>query len=232
MPHVSLIRLAVDDVTAATAFYERLGWMLSAESVPATSSYLADGAVPLAVCRRIDADNAVQFVMHVDTDEEVDDMVTAAVAAGGRIVAPSTRSEAAYTARFSDPGGHVWEVTHEPGAVLGDDGRLLLRGLEHQRERERAANEETITRFVTSADDAHGQHVARLADEAMEELRRTYAALMARFGEEANSVVVATMLALGQRARATTFTTADHWIASAASTLVGGMVRREDPPRG
>jgi catechol 2,3-dioxygenase-like lactoylglutathione lyase family enzyme len=50
--HVSLITLGVTDLARATAFYERLGWRRSSASVEGVVTFLAGGAVALALYGR------------------------------------------------------------------------------------------------------------------------------------------------------------------------------------
>ena len=39
---------------------------------------------------------------------------------------PQTAFWGGYTGYFTDPDGHIWEVAHNPGFPLSDDGRLTL----------------------------------------------------------------------------------------------------------
>jgi uncharacterized glyoxalase superfamily protein PhnB len=46
---------------------------------------------------------------------------------GGRIVkAPETLSWGGYSGYFADPDGHLWELAHNPGFPLDDDGRIEI----------------------------------------------------------------------------------------------------------
>ncbi|MGI8695135.1 MAG: VOC family protein [Mycobacteriales bacterium] len=56
-----------------------------------------------------------------DTDEDVDEMVPRALAAGATIVTPPARQPWGYAAAFADPDGHVWMLRSD-GAVQAGHG--------------------------------------------------------------------------------------------------------------
>jgi len=137
--HVSLITLAVDDLTAATRFYETMGWRRSSASVDDTVAFLRGGAVVLGLFGREDlaADAgvapssgggpAVALAMNVPTEQVVDETLAAATRAGGRVSKPAQRTDwGGYSGYFEDLDGHLWEVAHNPGFRLMADGRVLL----------------------------------------------------------------------------------------------------------
>lgn len=139
MAHISLITLAVDDLTAATRFYEAMGWRRSAASVDGTVAFLRGGAVVLGLFGREDlaADAgvapsagggpAVALAMNVPTEQVVDETLAAATRAGGRVSKPAHRTDwGGYSGYFEDLDGHLWEVAHNPGFRLMADGRVLL----------------------------------------------------------------------------------------------------------
>jgi uncharacterized protein len=137
--HISLITLAVDDLTAATRFYETMGWRRSSASVDGTVAFLRGGAVVLGLFGRDDlaADAgvvpssgggpAVTLAMNVPNEPAVDETLAAAARAGGRISKPAQRTDwGGYSGYFEDLDGHLWEVAHNPGFHLMADGRVLL----------------------------------------------------------------------------------------------------------
>ena len=65
---------------------------------------------------------------NVRSADEVDAIVAAAAAAGATVTraARRRRSTAATPACFSDPDGHPWEIAHNPGFALAEDGALTL----------------------------------------------------------------------------------------------------------
>jgi uncharacterized protein len=137
--HVSLITLGVDDLAAATRFYEALGWRRSSASVDGTVAFLRGGAVVLGLLGRDDlaADAgvspsahdgaAVAFAMNVATEQAVDETLASATRAGGRITKAAQRTDwGGYSGYFEDLDGHLWEAAHNPGFVLLPDGRIVL----------------------------------------------------------------------------------------------------------
>jgi uncharacterized glyoxalase superfamily protein PhnB len=63
----------------------------------------------------------------VGSQEEVDRVIEQARAAGARIGRePAPTAYGGYAGVFIDPDGHPWEVAHNPGFELGDDGSVKL----------------------------------------------------------------------------------------------------------
>lgn len=141
MAHISLVTLGVSDLERAAAFYAALGWRRSPASVPGEVVFLQGGTVVLSLFGRDDfaADTGldlsaegtapVALAMNVASEGGVDDVLAAAAAAGGRVVIPGHRAAwGGYTSYLADPDGHLWEIAHNPGFGLNDDGRLVLPG--------------------------------------------------------------------------------------------------------
>lgn len=134
---VSLITLGVADVAAARAFYERLGWQ--GKEVEETVFFqagglgfilwgreklIADGNIPDPGS---DGFGGVALAHNVRSRHEVDEIIAAAEAAGAKITKrPEETFYGGYAAYFTDPDGHVWEVAHNPGFGLAEDGSLQL----------------------------------------------------------------------------------------------------------
>jgi uncharacterized protein len=69
----------------------------------------------------------VTLAHNVRSPEEVDAVVEEARAAGADIVRePAATFWGGYSAAFTDPDGHAWEIAHNPGFTLADDGSLEL----------------------------------------------------------------------------------------------------------
>lgn len=133
---VTLITLGVSDVAASKAFYERLGWTVGLE-VEETVFFQIGGSI-LALWGRdkLAADSAavdtggwggITLAHNVRSAEEVDRVIEEARAAGARIGRePGPTTWGGYTAVFLDPDGHPWEVAHNPGFPLAEDGSVSL----------------------------------------------------------------------------------------------------------
>jgi hypothetical protein len=134
---VSLITLGVADVAAARGFYEALGW--ECKEVEETVFVQAGGSAVVLWGRRKLAHDAgiedsgsdgfggVALAHNVRSPEEVDEVIAAAGAAGAKITKPAARTfYGGYAGYFADLDGHLWEIAHNPGFTLKDDGSLVL----------------------------------------------------------------------------------------------------------
>ena len=134
---VSIVTLGVADIARARAFYEALGWQ--GQEVEETVFFQAGGqAVVLWGRDKLAADSGVDddgrdtfdgvvLAHNVRTPDEVDDVVRRASAAGATVTRePSETFYGGYAGCFRDPDGHVWEVAHNPGFPLDDDGNLTV----------------------------------------------------------------------------------------------------------
>jgi catechol 2,3-dioxygenase-like lactoylglutathione lyase family enzyme len=134
---ISLITLGVSDYARAKAFYEAIGWS-AAMDVDDTAFFQANGVVlvlwgrdKLAADMGIADDGArwggVALAHNVASNEEVDRIIGEARANGAEITRqPSRTFYGGYAGAFRDPDGHLWEVAHNPGFGLTDDGSVIL----------------------------------------------------------------------------------------------------------
>ena len=69
----------------------------------------------------------ITLAHNVGSPDEVDRIVEDARAAGARISRePGATPWGGYSGVFVDPDGHPWEVAHNPGFTLAQDGALIL----------------------------------------------------------------------------------------------------------
>ena len=136
---LSLITLGVSDVNRSRRFYEQLGWQ--GQEVEETVFFQA-GCIVLTLWSReklaldsrieqVDGNSGgfsgVVLAHNVRSEGEVAEVITAVVKAGGRVTRqPQATFYGGYAGYFSDPDGHLWEVAHNPGFALGEDGSLTL----------------------------------------------------------------------------------------------------------
>ena len=136
-PRVSLITLGVADVNVARAFYEQLGW--EGRETEETVFFQAGGAVIVLWGRaKLAADaqvpdverpgfRGVALAHNVRSEQEVDEIVAAAEQAGATVTRPAGPTfYGGYSAYFTDPDGHVWEVAYNPGFALDANGSITL----------------------------------------------------------------------------------------------------------
>lgn len=134
---VSLITLGVANVDRARAFYEALGWKTDAEPGGEIVFFQTGGFI-LALWDRtkLAQDSGVRdsggwggiTVAHnVRSTQEVDAVLQEARAAGANITRAGAETFwGGYSGIFVDPDGHPWEVAHNPGWTLHDDGSVTL----------------------------------------------------------------------------------------------------------
>jgi uncharacterized glyoxalase superfamily protein PhnB len=103
------------------AFFEAGGVILSLWSA---SDMAKDAGIAL---ERPAGFRDVSLAWNCASPEEVDRAMARAAAAGARMVRKTeTVFWGGYTGYFADPDDHLWEVAHNPGFPLAEDGRLLL----------------------------------------------------------------------------------------------------------
>ena len=134
---LSLVTLGVADLGRARSFYEGLGWSSSGDVADDVVFFQAGGMV-LALWDRakLAEDSAVTdgggwggvtLAHNVRSPEEVDAAIDEARRAGARIGRePAETFWGGYSGVFVDPDGHPWEVAHNPGWTLNDDGSVTI----------------------------------------------------------------------------------------------------------
>jgi uncharacterized protein len=134
---VSLITLGVRDLARARAFYEALGWTTRAAPQDDVAFFQAGGMVVALWDRaQLAEDSGVEdsggwggltLAHNVRSPGEVDAVIEEARAAGAGIVRePAETFWGGYSAAFTDPDGHPWEVAHNPRWTIRDDGSIEL----------------------------------------------------------------------------------------------------------
>jgi predicted lactoylglutathione lyase len=134
---ISLVTLGVADVARSKAFYTALGWQ--GQEVQETVFFQAGsiavvlwGRDKLAADSRIedtgtDGFGGIALAQNLRSRPEVDALVAAAEAAGATVTKPPEETfYGGYAGVFLDLDGHAWEVAHNPGFTLAEDGSLIL----------------------------------------------------------------------------------------------------------
>jgi hypothetical protein len=133
---ISIITLGVADVSRARTFYERLGWR--GQEMEETVFFQAGGMGvvlwgrdKLAEDCGISDDGAhfggIAIAQNVRSRAEVDEIMAAATTAGAVVTRPAGETfYGGYAGVFTDPDGHAWEIAHNPGFTLADDGTLTI----------------------------------------------------------------------------------------------------------
>ena len=124
--NISIVTLGVDDLPAATAFYQNLGWTNSAASQE-TVTFLIGSSIVLglygreALAEDAQVDPAgsgfrgVSLAINLAEEAAVDAYFNKAVSHGAKPVKkPEKVFWGGYSGYFADLDGHLWEVAHNP----------------------------------------------------------------------------------------------------------------------
>lgn len=134
---VSLVTLGVADYARAKAFYEALGWSPALDNQE-TAFYQAGGLVLVLWDRGKLADDVgipdegarwggIALAHNVRSREEVHEVIEQARSNGAEITRePAETFYGGYAGYFRDLDGHAWEIAHNPGFGLDDDGNVVL----------------------------------------------------------------------------------------------------------
>lgn len=136
---LSLVTLGVADLARARAFYEALGWTSGAQPADDVVFFQAGGMVVGLWSRAALAEDSgiddpggwggITLAQNVRSPAEVDAVLAEVESAGGTIVRWGAETFwGGYSGLFHDPDGHAWEVAHNPGWTLADDGSVRLSG--------------------------------------------------------------------------------------------------------
>ena len=135
---LSVVTLGVRDLVTATAFYRALGWRSRAAPPDSDVTFFQLAGVVLALWSRaaLAADSCVAdaggwggvtLAHNVRSPAEVDEVLAVAAAAGARIGRPGAPTVwGGYSGVFLDPDGHPWEVAHNPGWPITEDGATMV----------------------------------------------------------------------------------------------------------
>jgi len=135
---ITLVTLGVRDLSAARAFYARLGWQEHVQSQQGVAFYQMHGqALALFGLQDLAKDQgrpdatlgtgAITLAQNFPSEAEVDTAFAAAIAAGATALKPPEKVFwGGYSGYWADPDGHVWEVACNPFWPLSADGSLTL----------------------------------------------------------------------------------------------------------
>lgn len=134
---ITLITLGVSDLARSKAFYEALGWR--GQEVEETAFFQAGGlGLVLWGREKLARDcglepgaasgfGGIALAHNVRSEAEVDALLAVVERAGGTVTKPAAVNAIGfYSSAFVDPDGHAWEVAHNPGFPLAEDGSVTL----------------------------------------------------------------------------------------------------------
>jgi uncharacterized protein len=125
---ISLVTLGVSNLASARAFYEALGWQGAQQPDDEVCFFQAGGMV-FGLWTALGGHGApgIELAYNVRSPEEVGALLQEAERAGGTIVRLAARADwGGTTGAFADPDGYVWEVAHNAGWTLNEDGTIHI----------------------------------------------------------------------------------------------------------
>ena len=134
---ISLVTLGVSDYPRARDFYQGLGWT-AALDIEETAFFRANGCVlvlwdrgKLAQDTGVIDDGAtwggITLAHYVGSREEVHQVIEQARSLGAQVSRePAETFYGGYAGVFRDLDGHAWEVAHNPGFGLDEQGSVVL----------------------------------------------------------------------------------------------------------
>jgi catechol 2,3-dioxygenase-like lactoylglutathione lyase family enzyme len=137
-PRITLVTLGVSDLARSREFYVGgLGWRPATDNEHIVFIQLRGMVLGLWSAAELAADMHLQagpagaprfsLAYNVREREEVDGVLSGAVAAGARLLkAAEDASWGGRSGYFADPDGHPWEVAWNPGWTLEPDGSVRL----------------------------------------------------------------------------------------------------------
>jgi catechol 2,3-dioxygenase-like lactoylglutathione lyase family enzyme len=137
-PRLHFVTLATPDLDATRAFYvDGLGW---APLVDVAGEVIFFQSAPGFVLGFFEAESfnrdlglagsatlsGVTLARNVDSPDEVRSTVAALAAAGGTVVTEPQPGDfgGIFHAHVTDPNGVIWEIAHNPGWHVADDGTV------------------------------------------------------------------------------------------------------------
>ena len=125
---ISLVTLGVADLARARSFYEAMGWA-GAQQPDDDVCFFQAGGMVLGLWTELGGHGApgIELAHNVRSPEEVGEILADAERVGRTIVRAPARAEwGGTTGVFADPDGYVWEVAHNPGWTITNDGSVRI----------------------------------------------------------------------------------------------------------
>lgn len=136
-PNFTIVTLGVKDFDRAIAFYRALGWEQRGDPSIGITWFRTSGCwIGLFGYEELATDagmvahapegfRGVTLALNFNSESEVDDALTSAVAAGGELIKAASRADwGGYSGYFADPDGHLWETAFAPGFPVAPDGTI------------------------------------------------------------------------------------------------------------
>lgn len=125
---ISLVTLGVTDLARARSFYEAVGWR-DARQPDAEVCFFQAGGMVFGLWTALGGHGApgIELACNVRSPDEVGTVLAEAERAGGTVVRQAASTEWGGTSgAFADPDGYIWEIAHNPGWTLSEDGAVRI----------------------------------------------------------------------------------------------------------
>jgi uncharacterized protein len=139
-PNFAIVTLGVTDLERSIRFYSDLGWERRGDVANGIVWFKTSGTWiglygydELADDARLDAVPAeeqpayrgITLAINLPSEDAVDLAFVRVQEAGGTIVKPANRTEwGGYSGYFADADGILWEIAHNPGFPIDEQGRI------------------------------------------------------------------------------------------------------------
>ncbi len=125
---ISVITLGVRDLSVSRSFYEAIGWQ-DAQQPNGEICFFQAGSMVVGLWTALGGHGApgIELACNVRSPQQVESTLIEAENAGATIIRPAAIAQWGGTSgAFTDPDGYVWEVAHNPGWLLNDDGSVRI----------------------------------------------------------------------------------------------------------
>lgn len=125
---ISVITLGVRDLSVSRSFYEAIGWH-DAQQPDKEICFFQAGSMVVGLWTALGGHGApgIELSYNVRSPQQVESTLIEAENAGATIIRPPAIEQWGGTSgAFTDPDGYVWEVAHNPGWLLNDDGSVQI----------------------------------------------------------------------------------------------------------
>jgi catechol 2,3-dioxygenase-like lactoylglutathione lyase family enzyme len=137
-----IVTLGVTDLARSVAFYRALGWEQRGDEADGITWFRTSGCwvglfgydelaedigVDAAPVEQQPSYRGITLAVNLPRPVDVDAALSRFVEVGGRLVKPAARAEwGGYSGYAADPDGHLWELCHNPGFPLDEQGRIQI----------------------------------------------------------------------------------------------------------
>lgn len=141
-PNYAITTLGVIDLERSIRFYRDLGWEQRGDAgngivwfrtsgtwigLFGYDALAEDAGLETVPADELPAYRGITLALNLPTEDAVDLAFVRVREAGGAIVKPPAHTEwGGYSGYFTDPDGTLWEIAHNPGFPIDEQGRIEI----------------------------------------------------------------------------------------------------------